>query len=110
MNLTVTFADYFYSKCYCGLSAASTDAKGKATAHATRHNHHRKGPARFCSLNFGERNGYLKGIIPIDAQQKSMELQTFSCRRGSSWTGTLLAEVWSPWLEGVSSNFMNWPT
>ena len=33
-----------------------------------------KGPARFCSLNFGERNGYLKGTTPIDAQQKSMEL------------------------------------
>ena len=27
-----------------------------------------KGPARFCSLNFGERNGYLKGVAPIDAQ------------------------------------------
>ena len=77
-------------------------------AHAARHNHRRKGPAWFrsldfgerngylkgpawfCSLNFGERNGYLKGVAPIDAQQKSMELLTFSCSRGSSWAGTLL--------------------
>ena len=42
-------------------------------------NHHRKGPARFCSLDFGKRNGYLKGVAPIDAQQKSMVLLTFSC-------------------------------
>ena len=101
-NLTITFADYFYSKYYCGCSAASSDAKGEATAHGTRHNHRRKDPARFCSLNFGERNGhlkgptgfrsldfserngYLKGVTPIDAQQKSMELLTFSCSRGSS--------------------------
>ncbi|CAL9161745.1 unnamed protein product [Musa hybrid cultivar] len=27
------------------------------------HTHHRKGPARFRSLDFGERNGYLKGVI-----------------------------------------------
>ncbi|KAE8655037.1 60S ribosomal protein L8 [Hibiscus syriacus] len=27
------------------------------------HTHHRKGPARFCSLDFGERNGYLKGVV-----------------------------------------------
>nr|ACG45011.1 hypothetical protein [Zea mays] len=26
------------------------------------HTHHRKGPARFRSLDFGERNGYLKGV------------------------------------------------
>ena len=43
-----------------------------------------KGPARFCSLDFGERNGYLKGITPIDTQQKNMERLTFSCSRGSS--------------------------
>ena len=96
MNLMVTFADYFYPKCYCGRSAASADAKGEATTHAVGHNHHRKGPTWFCSLNFGEcngylkgptwfhsldfgeRNGYLKGAAPIDAQQKSMELLTFS--------------------------------
>ena len=77
-NLTVTFADYFYSKYYCGYSVAVSDAKGEAMAHATRHNHHRTGPARFCSLDFGERNGYLKGVASIDAQQKSMELRTFS--------------------------------
>ncbi|KAF7140590.1 hypothetical protein RHSIM_Rhsim06G0189100 [Rhododendron simsii] len=27
------------------------------------HTHHRKGPGRFRSLDFGERNGYLKGVI-----------------------------------------------
>ncbi|XP_022714506.1 60S ribosomal protein L8-3-like [Durio zibethinus] len=27
------------------------------------HTHHRKGPARFRSLDFGERNGYLKGVL-----------------------------------------------
>ena len=47
-------------------------------------NRYLKGPARFRSLNFSERNGYLKGVAPIDAQQKSMELLTFSCSRGSS--------------------------
>ena len=43
-----------------------------------------KDPARFRSLDFGERNGYLKGVAPIDAQQRNMELLTFSCSRGSS--------------------------
>ena len=75
----------------------SPDAKGVTTTHAARRNHHYKVPTRFCSLDFserngylkgpawfhpldfGERNGYLKGIAPIDAQQKSMELLTFSC-------------------------------
>ena len=38
------------------------------------HNGYLKGPARFRSLDFGKRNGYLKGVTPIDAQQKSMEL------------------------------------
>ena len=84
MNLTITFVDYFYSKCYCGRSVASADAKSKATAHAARNKHHRKGAARFCSLDFDERNGYLKGVAPIDAQQKNMELRAFSCSRGSS--------------------------
>lgn len=27
------------------------------------HTHHRKGPAQFRSLDFGERNGYLKGVV-----------------------------------------------
>ncbi|KAF4353423.1 hypothetical protein F8388_005025 [Cannabis sativa] len=27
------------------------------------HTHHHKGPARFRSLDFGERNGYLKGVV-----------------------------------------------
>ena len=66
-NLTITFANYFYSKCYYGRSAASADTKGEAMAHATGHNHHRKGPARFRSLDFSKRNGYLKGVAPIDA-------------------------------------------
>ena len=87
MNLTIIFAYYFYSKCNYGRSAASADAKGEATTHAAGHNHHRKCPVQFCSLDFGESNGYLKGIAPIDAQQKSMELLTFSCSRGSSWAG-----------------------
>ena len=68
MNVTITFADYFYSKCYCGCSAASADNKGKATTHATGHNRHLKDPARFCSLDFDEGNGYLKGVASIDAQ------------------------------------------
>ena len=68
MNLTITFADYFYSEYYCGRSMASADAKGEATAHAVGHNHHHKGPTRFRSLDFGERNRYLKGVTPIDAQ------------------------------------------
>ena len=80
----IAFADYFYSKYYCGRSTASADAKGEAMAHAAVHNHRHRGPAQFCSLDFGERNGYLKGITPIDAQQKSMELLTFSCNRGNS--------------------------
>ena len=67
-HLTITFPDYFYSKYYYGSSAASADAKVEATAHATEHNHRRKGPAWFRSLDFGERNGYLKGVAPIDAQ------------------------------------------
>ena len=63
----------------------SPDAKGKAMAHAAGDNHRHggttrfrsldfserngylKGPAQFCSLDFDERNGYLKGITPIDA-------------------------------------------
>ena len=68
MNLTITFADCFYSKCYCGCSAASADAEGEAMTHAAGHNHHRKGPTWFCPLDFGECNGYLKGVAPIDAQ------------------------------------------
>ena len=62
------------------------DTKGEATTHTAGHNHRRKGPTRFhsldfgerngylkdpaqfCSLDFGERNGYLKGVAPIDAQ------------------------------------------
>ena len=39
----------------------SPDAKGEATTYAAGHNHSHKGPARFCSLDFGESNGYLKG-------------------------------------------------
>ena len=59
----IIFADYFYSKYYCGRSAASADAKGEATTHAAGHNHCRKGPARFCSLDFGEHNGYVKDPV-----------------------------------------------
>ena len=67
MNLTVTFADYFYSKRYCGRSTTLPNAKGEAMAHAAGHNHCHRGPAWFHSLDFGKRNGYLKGIAPIDA-------------------------------------------
>ena len=73
MNLTIIFVDYFYSKYYCGRSAASADAKGEAMD-----------PAPVPLLDFGKRNGYLKGVAPINAQQKSMEPLTFSCSRGSS--------------------------
>ena len=89
----ITFDDYFYSKYYYGRSTTLADAKGEATTHVAGHNHRCKGPAWFRSLDFGERNGYLKGVTPIDAQQKSIELLTFSCSRGSSWAGTLPAKV-----------------
>ena len=106
MNSTITFSNYFYSKYYYSRSTTSPDAKGKATAHAAGHNHHRWGPAQFRSLDFGERNGYLKGptrlcsldfdehngylqgVAPIDVQQKSMGLRTFSCSRDISQVGT----------------------
>ena len=68
MNSAITFSDYFYSKYYYGHSTALAIAKGEATAHAAGHNHHHKGPTRFHNLDFSERNGYLKGIAPIDAQ------------------------------------------
>ena len=81
----ITFANY-YSKYYCGRSTTSSDAKREAMAHAAGHNHRHRGPSRFRSLNFDERNGYLKGparfrsldfgkrnrylkgVAPIDAQ------------------------------------------
>ena len=62
-------------------------------SHAAVHNHRYRGLTQFRSLDFGKRNGYLKGVAPIDAQQKSMELLTFSCSRGSSWAGTLSVEL-----------------
>ena len=85
-NSTIIFSNYFQSKYYYGCSMTSPDAKGEATTHAAGHNHCCKGPAcfcsldfgkcngylkdptRFCSLDFGECNGYLKGVAPIDAQ------------------------------------------
>ena len=57
----VIFADYFYLKCYYDRSVASADAKREATTHAAGHNHRRKDPVRFRSLDFGECNEYLKG-------------------------------------------------
>jgi len=87
MNSTITF---------------STTTPNTTTAHAARRSNRYRGLAQFCSLDFGERNGYLKGpvwfrsldfgerngylkdVAPVDAQQKSMELLTFSCSRGSS--------------------------
>ena len=104
MNSTITFSTTT-SNTTAAARRHRLNAKGETTAHAAEHNHRRngptrsrslnfgkcngylKGPARFHSLDFGERNGYLKGVTPIDAQQKSMELLTFSCSRGSSWVG-----------------------
>ena len=110
MNLMITFADYFYSKCYCGRSAASADAKGEAMAHTVELNHHHKGPARLCSLDFGE------------AQQVPQGRRTHRCSVEEHGATDLLmqsrqllgrdaaTEVWPPRLEEISSNFMNWPT
>jgi hypothetical protein len=39
-----------------------TQPKGAGSVFKS-HTHHRKGPTRFRSLDFGERNGYLKGVI-----------------------------------------------
>ena len=64
MNSTIIFSNYFYSKYYYRRSTISPDAKGEATAHAARRNHRYRGSARFRSLDFGERNGYLKGSHP----------------------------------------------
>ena len=41
----------------------SPDAKGEVTTYTARHNHRHRGPTLFRSLDFGERNGYLKGPI-----------------------------------------------
>ncbi|KAL9345474.1 hypothetical protein Peur_063149 [Populus x canadensis] len=37
--------------------------KGAAGSVFKAHTHHRKGPARFRFLDFGERNGYLRGVV-----------------------------------------------
>ncbi|KAL1199732.1 Large ribosomal subunit protein uL2x [Cardamine amara subsp. amara] len=37
--------------------------KGAAGSVFKSHTHHRKGPAKFRSLDYGERNGYLKGLV-----------------------------------------------
>ncbi|KAG6739022.1 hypothetical protein POTOM_058657 [Populus tomentosa] len=37
--------------------------KGAAGSVFKAHTHHRKGPARFRSLDFGEQNGYLRGVV-----------------------------------------------
>lgn len=37
--------------------------KGAAGSVFKSHTHHRKGPAKFRSLDYGERNGYLKGVV-----------------------------------------------
>jgi len=89
-NLTITFADY-YSKCYYGRSAASTNAKGEVTTHAAGHNHHHKGPAHRCSA---EEHG---------APDLLMQSRQLLGRDAAT-------KVWPPWLEEISSNFMNWPT
>ena len=43
-------------------------------AHAAGHNHLSWGPARFHSLDFGERDGYLKGparFCPLDSSERN---------------------------------------
>lgn len=37
--------------------------KGAAGSVFKSHTHHRKGPARFRALDYGERHGYLKGVV-----------------------------------------------
>jgi large subunit ribosomal protein L8e len=37
--------------------------KGAAGAVFKSHTHHRKGPARFRALDYGERQGYLRGVV-----------------------------------------------
>ena len=63
-NLTITFADYFYSKYYYGHLVASADAKGEATAHATGHNHHRKGPPGFAPSTSASATGTSRASHP----------------------------------------------
>ncbi|KAJ6989616.1 60S ribosomal protein L8-1 [Populus alba x Populus x berolinensis] len=45
------------------LALATTIQRKGAGSVFKSHTHHRKGPARFRSLDFGERNGYLKGVV-----------------------------------------------
>ncbi|KAE8707123.1 60S ribosomal protein L8 [Hibiscus syriacus] len=41
----------------------SSELSVRVRVQSSRLTHHRKGPARFRSLDFGERNGYLKGVV-----------------------------------------------
>ncbi|KAI5010013.1 hypothetical protein ZWY2020_012150 [Hordeum vulgare] len=41
----------------------SVDGRKGASSVFRSHAHHRKGPARFRTLDYGERNGYLKGVV-----------------------------------------------
>ena len=95
-------------------------------AHATVHNHHCKGPTQFRSLNFGERNEYLKGPAWFrsldfgEAQWVPQGRSTHRCSAEEHGAPDLLmqlrqllgrgaaTEVWPPWQEDISSNFMNW--
>ena len=81
-NLTITFSTATNTTAAAQRHRLNT--KGETMAHVIRHNHLYRGAARFRSLDSDERNGYLKDVAAIDAQQKSMELLTFSCSRGSS--------------------------
>ena len=66
----------FYYKHYCGHSTTSpeTPENRSVPPFKTSEKH----------------NGYLKGVAPMDAQQKNMELLAFSCSRDSSWLGAPL--------------------
>ena len=122
------FSNYFYSKYYCGRLMTSPDAKGEVAAHAAGHNHQHRGPARFRSLDFGERNGYLKGPARFhslnfgERKRVPQGCRTHRCSAEEHGVVNLLmqprqrldrdavTEIWLPWLEEISSNIMNWPT
>ena len=66
----------FYYKYYCSHSTTSPETPEAARFHP------------FKTLE--KRNGYLKGVATMEAQQKNMELLAFSCSRDSSWLGAPL--------------------
>ena len=103
----VTFADHFYSKYYCD---------------------------RHATLSIGNvlpLRGIPEGVVVCNIKHHVDDHGVFArasgdyaivishnpdngaSRRGNTWTGTLPAEVWPPWLvdvSDISSNLMNWMT